>query len=89
MAVQLFSADKRGEVAEANPGTSFAEMGKLLGAAWAEAGADAKAHYQELHAARAPSRCISISAAAATCMRRLLCMVAALQCPKCTRQMHR
>lgn len=45
--LQLFCDDKRGEVKVANPEAGFAELAKLLAAAWKECDAATKARYQE------------------------------------------
>ena len=50
--MQLFCDDKRAELKSANPDTPFAEMAKLLGAAWKDASSEDKAKYQEQHAVR-------------------------------------
>lgn len=53
--MQLFCDDKRAELKSANPDTPFAEMAKLLGAAWKDAAPEEKAMYQEQHAVRSHS----------------------------------
>jgi HMG (high mobility group) box len=50
--MQLFCDDKRAELKSVNPDTPFAEMAKLLGAAWKDAAPEEKAKYQEQHAVR-------------------------------------
>jgi hypothetical protein len=63
--MQLFCEDKRAELKSAHPETPFAEMAKLLGAAWKDATPDEKAKYQEQHAVRADAVIPLIKAAAA------------------------
>jgi HMG (high mobility group) box len=52
LCMQLFCDDKRAELKATNPDTPFAEMAKLLGAAWKGAAPEEKATYQEQHAVR-------------------------------------
>ena len=50
-AFMFFSQDNRDKIKEENPGCSFGEVGKFLGAAWGAADAATKAKYEKMAAA--------------------------------------